>query len=142
MTTTVRRCSFNTFVVKTKQGRVFLISAPSVGSSRTHHTSPRLGTGPGFGGLFANRVELFFNRLNLRIVIGRLARFGQPPVALGELLAKGFGQILRAFPRRYFPDKLRRQLLGEGKRHLSGRHSTILPYIRASRATETGAIPE
>ena len=63
-TTTVRRCWFTIFVVSTRQSRVLRVSAPSVGSSLTHQTSPRRGSGPRFGGFFGNGVELFFNGSN------------------------------------------------------------------------------
>src|SRR4051812_14097027 len=44
ITTTVRRNRLKTLPERMTHGRVFAISEPNVGSSRTHHTSPRCGS--------------------------------------------------------------------------------------------------
>jgi hypothetical protein len=88
ITTTVRRWWFAIFVVSTRQGRVLRISAPSVGSSLTHQTSPRRGCAPRFGGFLGDGVELFFNGSNLRIVVCDSARFHQRLVPRRELFVE------------------------------------------------------
>src|SRR5260370_12991881 len=91
ITTTLRRCWFTIFVVSTKQARVLRTSAPSVGSSLTHQTSPRRGKGPRLCGFLGDGVEFFFNGPHLRIVICDAARLHQMSVARGELLNKRGG---------------------------------------------------
>jgi hypothetical protein len=118
------------FVVSTRQGRVLRISAPSVGSSLTHQTSPRRGTGPRFAGFVGDCVELFFNSSDLRIVVRYLATLQQKQVARGKLLAECVGQILGTFSGRNSAHKLQGQVFWQREGHLAGRHSAILPYKR------------
>lgn len=129
ITTTVRRCSFTMLVVSTRHGRVLRISAPRVGSSLTHQISPRRGGVPRFGGFTCDRVELFFNFANLRVVVRGAARFHQELVAFGKLLAQRAGQILGTLSSGDSPHELRGQVFRQGKCHLSGGHTPILPYF-------------
>jgi hypothetical protein len=133
ITTTVRRCWFTISVVSTRQGRVLRISAPSVGSSLTHQTSPRRGCTPRFSGFFGDGVELLFNGVNLRIVICDSARLHQMPVAHGEFFVERVCQILGTFPRRDPAHKSLGQIFRQCEGHLSGGHSAILPYNSADR---------
>jgi hypothetical protein len=128
ITTTVRRCWFTIFVVSTRQGRVLRISAPSGGSSLTHQTSPRRGSGPRFGGFLGDGVELFFNGSNLRIVVGDSARLHQMPVARGEFFVERVSQILGTFARGNPAHKLLGQIFRQCEGHLSCGHTPILPY--------------
>ena len=128
ITTTVRRCWFTIFVVSTRQGRVLRISAPSVGSSLTHQTSPRRGSSPRFGGFFGDGVELFFNGSNLRIVVCDSARLHQMPVAGGEFFVERASQILGTFSCGNPAHKLLGQIFRQREGHLSGGHIPILPY--------------
>ncbi len=128
ITTTVRRCWFTIFVVSTRQGRVLRISAPSVGSSLIHQTSPRRGSGPRFGGFFGDGVELFFNGSNPRIVVCDSARLHQMPVARREFFVERVSQIFRTFSRGNPAHKLLGQIFRQGEGHFSCGHTPILPY--------------
>src|ERR1700722_7352859 len=63
-TKTVRRRSLTMFDPTTRQGRVFLISEPIVGSRRTPQTSPRSGVIPRLQHLVREDVPIFFDRCN------------------------------------------------------------------------------
>jgi hypothetical protein len=128
ITTTVRRCWFAIFVVSTRQGRVLRISAPSVGSSLTHQTSPRRGCAPRFGGFLGDGVELFFNGSNLRIVVCDSARFHQMLVPHRELFVERVRQVPGAFSRGNPAQKLLGQIFGQREGHFSSGHTPILPY--------------
>ena len=89
-------------LVRTRQGRVLPISEPSVGSRRTHQTSPRSGAfaepprlGPRLGDFVREGVELFFNGSDLGIAIGNFTGVDETALAFGELLSQGFRQIAR-----------------------------------------------
>ncbi|MGH9395777.1 MAG: hypothetical protein ACRD18_02855 [Terriglobia bacterium] len=93
-------------MVTTKQGRVFLISDPRVGSSRTHQTSPRFGSaGPWLGDIPADRVKLFFNGFDLGIAVGNLARPGEFALPFCELGCKRFSQVAGPVARRNLTHK-------------------------------------
>src|SRR3990172_2955806 len=114
-TTTVRRRSLTILVVSTRQGRVFLISEPTVGSRRTHQTSPRLGPRPGSAPRLddfpGEGVEFIFNGPYLWIVVCDFA--GPPKLALplGQFLGKGLRQIAGPLASRNPPCKPDCQLL-------------------------------
>jgi hypothetical protein len=116
-TTTVRRRSFSTFAVMIRHGRVFLISDPRVGSSRTHQTSPLFGIPIDFGGdirrfddFVVQQIEFPFYRSNLRIAVSNLTGGNKLPIALFQPVREGLRQIARAFPGRYTADENRRQI--------------------------------
>jgi hypothetical protein len=85
-TTTVRRNWLRILVVKTKHGRVFLISDPNVGSSCTHQTSPRLTSSrPWLGNFDGDGIEFPFYIPHLGVTICRITRMGEPVLALRQL---------------------------------------------------------
>ena len=71
------RFDFRHLVSFTRQGRVFLISDPSVGSSRTHQTSPRRGVIPWLRRLAFEFFKFLFNGPYLTVVIRHLHRASQ-----------------------------------------------------------------
>src|SRR3989338_7803831 len=145
MTTTVRRRWLTMLVVSTRQGRVFLISEPTVGSRRTHQTSPRMGPrwrprsgprrgpGPRLRDFPREGVEFIFNGPYLGIVVGDFAGPDKLAVPFGQLLGKGLRQVARTLAGRNPPGEPGCQLLRQCERHLPRRHSAILPYCEVNR---------
>ena len=137
-TTTVLRCWLRTFVVSTRQGRVFLIFDPRTGSSWTHQTSPRLGpcmgppsglrrgVGPRLGDLAGDGVEILF-QWHGPLDPGWQCSGGlaSPPYLLSPASAGLGGAEARGFS-----EEQRRQVFRQCERHLSVCHRTILPYSR------------
>ncbi len=142
-TITVLRCWLRTLVVSTRQGRVFLISAPRTGSSWTHQTSPRWGprwgpcsglrrgVGPRLGDLAGDGVEFFFNGTHLGIPVGNFTRPEELAITTGQLIAHGLRYVPGTLTRRDSPEEQRRQVFRQCERHLSVCHRTILPYSRS-----------
>jgi hypothetical protein len=134
-TTTVLRRSLTMLVVSTRQGRVLLISEPTVGSRPTHQTSPRRGPrwGPVCGSAPRLRdfpgegVEFIFNGSYLRIAVGDFAGPDKLPLPLGQPLGKGLRQIARALAGRNPSRELGCQLFRQCERHFPHRHIAILP---------------
>src|SRR3989338_8983840 len=145
MTTTVRRRWLTMLVVSTRQGRVFLSSEPTVGSRRTHQTSPsmgprwrprsgpRRGPGPRLRDFTREGVEFIFNGPHLGIVVGDFAGPDKLAVPFGQLLGKGLRQVARALAGRNPPCEPGCQFLRQCERHLPRRHSAILPYCEVNR---------
>src|SRR5271157_164087 len=126
-TTTVRRRSLSTLVPTTKQGLVFLISDPRVGSSRTHQTSPRRGVIPGLRRFALQPFKFLFNGPHLTAAIGHFRRASQHAVTFPQTSGEGFGDVSRAFAGRDTLDKLSRQGSGQTEGHFSCRHNSIIP---------------
>jgi hypothetical protein len=117
------------FVDRMRHGRVLPISEPVAGSSLIHQNSPLRGIGPGLRNVAAYDFELLFNSEQVFVAIGYLASASQCVVLLSKPGGHRFGYIAGPLPCRDAPEKLARQRLGNGKRHLSGRHNGILPYL-------------
>ena len=137
MTTTVLRRRFTKLLESTRHGRVLPISEPSVGSRRTHQTSPRSGAlagtpglGPRLRDFVREGVELFFNGSDLGISIGDFTRLDQPALAFGELLGQRLSHVARPVARRNSLEKPGGQVFRQCEGHLSGRHIAIVPYQR------------
>jgi len=131
ITTTVLLWRLTTSVLSTRQGRVFLISDPRLGSRRTHHTSPRFGAAPGLADLVGNGIEFLLYSSHLEIAIRNFTGADKPQISLLELLSDRLGQVAGAMPGRNALNKPVSQLTRQCEGHLSCRHIYLLPYSRA-----------
>jgi hypothetical protein len=135
-TTTVLRRWLTMLVLSTRQGRVFLISEPTVGSRLTHQTSPRAGARwglvrgavPGFRDFPGEGVEFTFNGPHLRIGVGDFTGPGKLPLPLSQPLGQGLRQIAGPLTGRNLSREPGCQLFRQSKRHLSHCHTSRLPY--------------
>ena len=75
-------------VVRTRHGLVLAIAEPNVGSSRTHHTSPRRGVIPRLSYVAGKRVELSLYREDILSLIRRFAGLSKEIVTLTQLCIK------------------------------------------------------
>lgn len=91
--TTVLRCWFTTLLLITTQGRVLLISEPTVGSRFTHQISPRLCIFPGFRHCIAKTVEIALDFSHISILICDFAGLDEPSLPFGQLVGDGIGDI-------------------------------------------------
>jgi len=124
-TTTVRRRSLTMLVERIRHGRVLLISEPNVGSSRTHHTSPRRGIVPGLRYIAGYGVEFPLDQENILILIWQVTRTSQLLILHLQFCHERLCHITGPVPRGNALEQLRRQGLWKGKGHLSGRHNAI-----------------
>src|SRR5208282_4754127 len=85
--TTVRRWSFNTLLLITTQGRVLLISDPTVGSRFAHQISPRRGIFPGFRHCIGKSVEILLDFSHFGILVCDFTGVNEPLLPFGELVS-------------------------------------------------------
>src|SRR4051794_24230161 len=133
ITTTVRRRSFTMLVVRTRQGRVLRISDPSVGSSRTHHSSPRRGVIPRLYHFGADGVHFTLERRYVCVRIGGITGTQEFLITVGKATAESFRDIAGAVPGRHLTEEANGNFFGQRKGHLARGHRAIMPYIRRSR---------
>src|SRR5579872_6173924 len=126
-TTTVRRRSLIKLAESTTQGRVLLISEPSVGLSRTHQISPRRGVIPGLCNIVGDGIKFPLNPEDVRILIGNVAGCGQFLILRFQTMGEGLRHIAGAIPGGNMAKKLPSNLIRNGEGHLSGCHNTIIP---------------
>src|ERR1017187_4728530 len=138
MMTTLLRRSLTISLERIKQGLVFAISDPNVGSSRTHQTSPRRGNVPRLPdpiSLVHHRVPILLDGEGIGGVIGGFASPDHSLLAFTEFGGDCLSDIAGPVPGGNPTQELRSQILRDGEGHLPVRHIAILPY----RCRKSGA---